>query len=280
MSSRFTPNSVKSAGHQPQEPTIVPIDAEVHREVKEFEFPKLKEPGGDAYRRVKERFGALAATDPDRQPRTRRDGRFSVNPVLRESLLIDEEERRVIEERVQVRVGEISQEAGERGYREGFAEGERLGREKAEAVFRAEAQVQMERLMALVDSFEEAKDRIFKENERVILETVAALTKKTVIRELQTDREYLSRLASQIVERTGARDQIRIRVSPADEALIAQLRSDLTARFGKLQNLTIEAHPAVQGGGCEVECDWSLIDASLATQLDSIHESLVKDHRQ
>src|SRR4051812_27273748 len=91
---------IKSDSKHSAEIKVTPFDVGAEPIVKEFTFEPIKYNGAGTYHSVKSKFGPLAATDPERLSRTQKDRRFQLNPLLREPLSVEQEERRVIEEKV------------------------------------------------------------------------------------------------------------------------------------------------------------------------------------
>jgi flagellar biosynthesis/type III secretory pathway protein FliH len=95
-----------------------------------------------------------------------------------------------------------------------------------------------------------------------------------MLRELTTDREYVKRLALHVVEKIGAKDHVRIRISRQDAALLDELKEHLKVQMPDLKNLHIEAVDDLPLGGCKVETDLSRMNASVETQLGAIEKAL------
>jgi len=258
-----------------QETRVVKLDMPTTPEVKQFAFDKLRKPGDGDYSRIRAKFGALAATDAGRAERARKDSRFTINPLIRDGLRVDEEERRVIEERVHERVSAVEAAARAEADRRGYDEGLARGREEAFKAFQGEAQSRMERFEKLLGELEGAKEQIYRENERFVVELSYRIARMILLREVKSDKDYVLRLAGAIIERMGVRENIRIRVSPEDLQTAAMIKEGLERELGSLKNLLIEGSPEIRGGGCEIETEWNAIDASIDTQLQAVHQALI-----
>jgi flagellar biosynthesis/type III secretory pathway protein FliH len=254
-------------------PQILQIDKEVTSKVIDYQPQKLMESGQGEYKSVKARFGPLAATDPDRSAKTRKASRFSVNSLLRDPLAIEVEERRVIEEKVRSRISAVFDETKEKALKEGFEAGRQEGHEKAHKEFQAEGKNRLEQFDAFLAASEAAKKEIFRENEKFLIDLIFRIGRMVLLKELQTDKDYLLRLATDLIERVGVRDNIKIRLNPSDIETAASLREGLEKKLGNLQNLHIEPSEEVKGGGCTIETDWNFIDASIDQQLKGIYEA-------
>jgi flagellar assembly protein FliH len=258
-----------------REMRVMKVDAPIEPVITDYTLDRLKRPGEGSYSTVKSKFGALAATDHDKVARSRKDARFSINSLLREPLKVEEEERRVIEERVRARVQAVSEEVRGAAAQKGYDEGLKQGYDEAFKKARAEYAERFAAFDEFLAQCETAKEQIFRANERFLIETVFRVAKMVLLRELTTDKDYVLRLATELIERVGVRENIRVKLSPADMATAAQLKEGLEKKLGALKNLNLEASPQVVGGGCVVETEWNAIDAAIETQLQGIHDALL-----
>jgi flagellar assembly protein FliH len=257
---------------KPLKPGVTQEQASVG--VQPFEFPALRAQGQHDYPTLKAKCGPLAVTDPDRGVKNRKDARFALNPLVRDPLAIEEEERRAIEERVVKRVEMVEKEAKAAATEAGYKDGLKKGRDEAFAKFNKDAEARLTKFDGLLAEFENAKTQIFKANERFVLEMISRISRMVLLRELKTDKEYLLRLTRELIERVGVRDHITIRFNPDDMQTVATLKNDLEQTLGALKNLNIEASAGVRLGGCELETQWNAIDASVETQLQGIYDAL------
>ena len=243
--------------------------------VSEFQFTKLIEKGQGEYTKTTTTYGVMAATDADRVSKTRKDSRFSLNPALRAPLAIEQEERRVIEEKVRARVDTIAQDAKVQAAKEGYQAGLKQGFDEAYKKFQEDGADRLKRFDAFLAATETAKEEIFRENERYLMELVFRTAKMVALKEIAADPDYVQRIARDVLERVGVRENIKIRVSAEQLETAGRLREGLEQSLGALKNLTVEASPQVKTGGCIVETQWNSIDATLETQFAGIHDSLI-----
>jgi flagellar assembly protein FliH len=254
---------------------VVKFDAAAVPEITTFEIQTIKRSDERDYAKIKKKYGALAATDQDRVSAKQKDARFLINPLLRESLSIEEEEKRVIEERVRTRVEAVVEEVRERAAKEGYDDGVKKGYEEANKKFREDGAERLRKFDEFLTELETAKHEIFRENEYYLIELIYRVAKMLILKELSTDREYVTRLCREIIDRVGVRENIRIRVNPSDLAVAADLKENLEKSLGTLKNLNVESSNQVKLGGCMIETEWNAIDASIETQLQGVYEGLL-----
>src|SRR4051812_19908756 len=122
---------ISTSSEDPTEVRIVKIDTQAAPVISEFAFRALKAPGQGSYEKNKAKFGPIAATDPERAGRPQKDRRFSLNPLVREPLSVEEEERRVIEEKVRARIDAMADEAKAEAAAVGYEDGLEKGYQEA-----------------------------------------------------------------------------------------------------------------------------------------------------
>lgn len=241
--------------------------------ITEFNFPKLSR-GPQTYQEVKKSYGPLSATDPDRKAPTRKDERFALNPMSKQRLSIEEEERRVIQERVEKAVADATVTAVAAAERAGYEDGLNRGRDEAYAEYSQKCEPRLVRIAMMVEEFEKAKVEIFKANEKLLVDMIFRIARMLLLKELEQDRDYVTRLARALIDRYGVRDNIRIKLNDRDLAEMGKLRKNLEESFGTLNNLRIEPTDQVESGGLLLETDLNAIDAGVDQQLEGIRNAL------
>ncbi len=274
--SKFKPNEFKVLDNGPKDGGV--------RVLKGIEGPpknpdafvpnKLDKRAGQNYNVLKEKYGSLAATDPEMASRTQKNRRFSVSSLVKGPLQIEAEEMRALDDRVTNRVIELTAVAQAEGHEKGYAEGLERGTKLAFEKFKIEADARIRDFENLVMELEGAKREIYRANERFLLEVVFRIARMVTLKELSTDKEYLVRLTAELIDRVGVRENIRVRIHPEDLATVSMLQEGLAKTMGTLKNLNIQAATSIKRGGCEVETEWNAIEASLETQLQGVRDAL------
>lgn len=252
---------------------VLKLDLPKSPGIQEFEYTTIREHGKGEYDSVKKKFGPLAATDPDRAAKSQKESRFSMSGLLKNPLGVQKEEQRVIEEEVKRRVDEIRETARQEGYEQGLDEGMSLGKAQAYEEARIESTIQLKAFSSFLSGCENAREEIFKANESFLMETLAKLTQRVILKELDQDREYITRVAKDLVENVKSREYVRLQVNAADYEAAGKIRENLEKELGELKNMTIEVNEDIELGGCMVETDLNAVDATLEAQLQRVFES-------
>lgn len=271
---KLTQTEIKAEPADVGEVEVKQLEPDRRLDLQEYEFGRIADPGGEGYDAKKRKYGALSTSDPDYQAADRKGARFQINPLLKDPLSIADEERRMIEEKVRARLKAVQDEAREKAVREGYEAGRRQGYEEAFAEFQKESTDKLREIESFIGTCENAKRELLQANERALIEIIYRIGRLILLRELEADREYLLRLASELVERVGTRENIRIRVSAKDLQNIDMLKEGLAEQIGGLTNLHVEVSDKIESGGCIVESEWNAIDAAIDTQLQQVHAAL------
>jgi len=165
------------------------------------------------------------------------------------------------------RASDIEQEA----YRLGFSQGERAG-----------TQLAQEKLTPLVEGFarvmselEVLRDRIYSEAEREVVELVCAVAEKVIQLEVEANREAVLKGVQAALKGMVDREEVRIRVNPADLAFLRQYKGDLMKSVDGLRRVAIEEDPSVGRGGYIVQTPGGNLDGRLEEQVARIREEFL-----
>ena len=156
---------------------------------------------------------------------------------------------------------ELREQAQSEGYAQGYAEGLEAGQKESEI----QATAKISQLQSLVD----ALDRPFNQQElkvsEYLLSLVSAVCSSILRRELSTDAERIRETLDRALELlSGERGQVTLLLHPDDMAAVTDAWSD------DLGELRVESTPNVIRGGCRIQRNDSLVDASIETQLRNI----------
>lgn len=251
---------------------IFKLDQDAVQEVRAFEMTNLTPTASTTFRTP-----TLGGKRPPR-PSTpiaelsRKDRRFQVDPILRDLVSIDEETNQEIESRVREKIESLRADAEREGREAGYDEGYARGTAEAKASFESAAAEKLERIDQLIAGFEAAKSEVFAANERFLVELLFRISSSVVQKEILLDAEYIARVVRSIVEKVGVKEQLKLVASASQmEALYAML-PELEKKHASLKNITVEVSSQLSDADVVVETDWNRIDATLDSQLGSLHE--------
>jgi flagellar assembly protein FliH len=158
-------------------------------------------------------------------------------------------------------------EAREAGFREGFDAGVASLREETDAARSALARFRDETLRGL----REKETALAEEVERM-LPFLALEVARRVVTGVEFDAEAIKvRVAEVLAEAAPADEDVEVRLSPADLALIGEGTEELCERHPRLK---FSADPALGDGDCVLRGRFGLADARLKTRWKAVADLL------
>ena len=155
--------------------------------------------------------------------------------------------------------------AKEEGHREGMAAAEAEMAEKLKA-----AGDRLQKLGDLVDGVESDYRAALDELSRQAVELCLAVGEKLALRTLRDDGDTLAGLFRAAIDRAANDSNLRVRLNPEDEALLADEWETITgARKGDLE-LELIPDAKIARGGCVIEAGGGSVDATVEHRLDSV----------
>jgi flagellar assembly protein FliH len=160
--------------------------------------------------------------------------------------------------------------AEKEAYEKGFEQGEKDGLELGEA----KANKMLKNLEALLDEISQLRSRLGKQYEKEILDLVYAIANKIIHTELSIKETVVKDTILSALELTAEKRNMTLKINPDDFDYVEKIRPELFSRYTNIKSLMITPDPAISRGGCLLETPGGDIDASIETQLESIHQSL------
>ncbi|MCL2688993.1 MAG: FliH/SctL family protein [Chitinispirillia bacterium] len=187
---------------------------------------------------------------------------------------VRELERTITQEKVQAK--RAVAESFEKGKKEGYAEGEKQGRETADAKFKIELDGIKNHTDTCFKKLEVSKSNMYHDLDRVLLEFCIELTKKIIASEVATNKELILSVIKKSLVMIAERDNIVIRVSPQDLEITSHSKDFWSSVTERLENVKFEADSRIEKGGCIIESNSGMVDARLGVQIDEVAELVLK----
>ncbi|MEW6251416.1 MAG: FliH/SctL family protein [Planctomycetota bacterium] len=163
-------------------------------------------------------------------------------------------------------------------YEQGLAEGRQAGLAQARAEARAAAQqaasaelAQLTRaLQAGLAEVERNKRSLLAQAETGLIELALAIARRVCKFAAGASSAAAQANCRTLLELVRHADDVEVRFSPADHALLAETTPALARDVAALEHVRVVADDAVGPGGCIVRTQDAVLDATLATQLDRV----------
>ena len=163
------------------------------------------------------------------------------------------------------------------GFQSGYEEAQEKVREEMQGIIDSHTSLHEALKIALHD-IASMKEMILAQAEDGIIQLVIAIAKKLLCRELEEHPDAIIDIVKKAIKESKTRDEIIIRISPGDYAILEQRMSELKQSLEhtgeEAASIRIEESADITPGGCIVETDTNIIDMSLETRMESVFSSL------
>jgi flagellar assembly protein FliH len=167
---------------------------------------------------------------------------------------------------------QIEQHAFARGYEQGERAGADAATAAAGQAVASAGQGLLRRLADTIEQLSETRQDLIRRTERQLVELSLAIARQVLRREISLDRSLLVAMARVALDRLGETKAATIRLHPDD---YAELNAGAAASAGP--TVSIVADPAVERGGCLVECDAGWMSVGLDSQYSELTRTLLGD---
>jgi flagellar assembly protein FliH len=165
------------------------------------------------------------------------------------------------------------EEIHKQAYQEGFDLGHKEGLDAAQKEIAAQMQRLNQILRALAEPLQAADQQV----EQELIALAMAVARQIIRRELQTDPEQVVAVVREaMAELPSSARNIRIYLHPDDAALVHDAFNTEEAETAPWK---IVEEMALTRGGCRIESDTSMVEASLEKRLNSILTELMGGSR-
>ena len=120
-----------------------------------------------------------------------------------------------------------------------------------------------------------ARKEVFEYIAPDILEISVDIAKTIVKKELESDPQVLINTILDVLRTVSKNEpKINIRVRPQSVQLIKDTIPNITYQYGIDSKINIISDPAIEDGGCVLQTNNGIVDASIDTQLEIIKKAL------
>jgi flagellar assembly protein FliH len=156
----------------------------------------------------------------------------------------------------------LREEAYNQGLRDGMKMAEEDFGSSTKALVMACEQVNSLRETVLNNSMDEMENLVLAIAEKIIRHSVT-----------EQNRTIVDTVAEAIRQAVKS-DELVIHVNPADFAVIKAKSKEFIDAISGLENVVVQADPAIEQGGCSIDSSTSTVDATIAGQLRMIEEKI------
>lgn len=163
-------------------------------------------------------------------------------------------------------------EIQKRAFEEGFAHGEKAGREMGERQMDAV----LKRLAETVHEVGQLRNKLYRQVEGEVLQLALAIARKLVRREVSIDPEITLTLVKVAMSHLAEKTSIKVRLNPIDHNALLTRHAELKLDGGDPSGVILAADAAIDRGGCVIETEYGHVDARIEEQFKEIESGLLE----
>jgi flagellar assembly protein FliH len=175
----------------------------------------------------------------------------------------------------QKQLEDLSFEAKQLGYQEGFE----LGRKDSENELKQQYREKMEQIQLLLNQAYQQKEEIIAEAEPFLLELSTVIASQIIKQELDESPEKFIELIKQHILRVKEKESISVCVHPDDFDFIQGQRSHLVAVVNGETEIKIFPDHSISSKGCVIRTAFGSVDARIDTQLEEVKKVILEARR-
>lgn len=162
--------------------------------------------------------------------------------------------------------------------RQAFDQGRMQGLEEGRAQCQAKVDQELKRAIHLANQIGRARVAALEEQDRDIVEVALAISQKIILREIETDVEFIVRQVRQLLGLLLNKTLVTLKVHPQDLQALEPLHEALRSEFLDGDHLMIEGDEEMQAGDCLVEQAGLQLDARFHQQLETVATEFGLEH--
>jgi flagellar assembly protein FliH len=163
------------------------------------------------------------------------------------------------------------------GYEEGYQDGRAFGISEARSEFDQALADELARFVEELNKFSESLqvqvNHWFEASENRITDLAMAAVRKILVSELELSRDSALEIVKDALGEVTHSRHVRIRVNPFDSVILREHRQEIMSAAENLRDIEIVTDPAILGG-CMIESDGGVVDATVETKLILLDESI------
>ena len=166
----------------------------------------------------------------------------------------------------QARVEGIEYEAAQKGHREGKEQGK-------QEIFTAATSL-MASLKEGITQMANTRHDYYGKAEKEMVDLVILVAEEIICREIREDKEIIAGVIRKAAAELHSKQRISVRLNPADMEMAIAMKEDLIRETEVIENVELKSDTAINPGGCVLETNIGILDATLEKRILNIHESM------
>lgn len=152
-----------------------------------------------------------------------------------------------------------------------FTSGIAAGRQQAEKDFENIAQT----LLSICNELDRLRETILQNSAGEMKELVLAISERIVRHSVKEQEETIIATIKDAIHLAVKSDEFQIQINPEDLEVVNSQKKEIINSISGLDNIVLKSDPNIERGGCKLESSWCTVDATMASQIKVIHDSIM-----
>lgn len=199
---------------------------------------------------------------------------FKINELVSQQIGVTEKERQVLERKVQDLVLLEIQKVEKEAYEEAYQLGLEGGRKEAFDKYIAQYKGQFTRISELVGNLCELTQQLVTINEGRMVDLIYYLAQRLAMDHIKTEKGTVINLMKSVFENIQKEERAVVKISESDFEFIGEVRARQGDELKFLEGHNLEASKEIKKGGCIVETNYGVIDATIDERFNRVWNEL------
>ena len=195
---------------------------------------------------------------------------FQIASIVKKHRGIEEDIQTEYEQKLEAEVERRFLMVKEEAYAIGFEEGIKKGQDEIFEQMRSDIDTKLMNLSEMVNDVLTTRDEILTTQKTQIFTMVKNLTKWIILKELDEDDKYLSRLLEKLVVELQTKSNLLIQVSKKQFEMMPEVLDVVEKSLGKLDNVRMEIDYDIDDNGIIVSSENGIINGTLEQQFSTL----------
>ena len=195
---------------------------------------------------------------------------FELNKFVAETTGVNELEKKKFQERVEYEVLQRLKAVEEKAFQEAYALGLSDGKTKAYKDSTDEIKESVSKLQGIITSLTELKGNMLLENEQHLIHTLFHFAKALALKEIKQDPASLLPVIRKAIESAQGEEEVVIKINPQDMEFLESVKIQAGNPVERLSRVKMEVLDSITRGGCVVETNYGVIDATIEQRVQKL----------
>lgn len=199
---------------------------------------------------------------------------FKIDKIVARHTGVEELERLSLEKKVETEALAKLKEVQESAYQQAYDLGLQEGRAQAYGEHNAVLTERLNSFEALLLKIENLKAELVTANETHLVKLVYHLASRLAMEEITSRQELIGAVIRSAIGDVQAEERMTLKLAPSDLEFVEAMKSKANGELNAFKNMKIEESAAISPGGCVIETNYGVVDATVEKRVQKLWEAL------